>query len=227
MTDLNTPSTNNHNGFAPSYLQVSRSSDEFRKLIVTFSAHNNGATFAALQTLHRATSYDILCLRDPTNSYYLEKDGGERFDSIIRETLSHYDPARVTFFGSSMGGYAALKSAALFNGNCVINNPQLDLSISLQWAWPDLKLNIEKIPNRLKVQDIPLDDRKCAIVCVHGHHPMDIENIRILRDWTAGAPNVTVLLHPKPDCEHTMLIDSESFMLDLLNLSFQVRKCFP
>lgn len=90
--------------------------------MVCLSTHNDGTKYRPLPSAYRYIDADLLFVRDPDNSYYLQGDEGEAYLGLIRGVTAPYKPQDVVMFGSSMAGYAALRWALAINANAVLSN---------------------------------------------------------------------------------------------------------
>ncbi len=205
------------------FLFVPRPDNAARRLIVTFATYNNGDRYAAAETVHRRLSADFLGLRDPTNSYYLEADGGARFQGVLAHVLARYDPARVLMFGSSMAGYAALRWALHFDANALVSNPQVNLDATLPLAWDQLRASIAAIPRRVNLDELALADRHCALTCLHSRHPMDLENMRRLFAAWLRLPGMSLALHQTDEDKHRYLFRDFGHFQAMVEQTFQSR----
>lgn len=124
------------------YLYVPKAGSD--SLIVSMSTHNYGERYYCLRHLLELCPCSLLFIKDPTNTYYLDKDGGELNSILLNSILKHYSPEKVSFFGSSMSGYSALRNSVLFNCNAIVCNPQVSYKDSYQYAWTELRKNFGK-----------------------------------------------------------------------------------
>ncbi|WP_270937558.1 hypothetical protein [Falsiroseomonas oryzae] len=209
------------------FLHLRRPGEAAQALLVTLATHNNGHRYASLESANRLAAFDLLCLRDPDNSFYLQDDGGARFDGVVAAALDGYDPARVVFFGSSMAGYAALRWALRHDANAVVSNPQVNLDESARLAWPELRRNILHIPRRENLDDLEHGARRCAITCLHGRHPMDLENMRRLATLCLRTPGISLTLEHRPEERHAYLIAGFAHFRQLVQDTLRIRQRLP
>jgi hypothetical protein len=182
------------------------------RLLVTIATHNNGARYAALETVERGWQGDVLALRDPLNSYYLQEDAGAAFDAVVDAVCAGYAPANVVFFGASMAGYAALRWALRRDANAVVSNPQVNLDAAAVLGWGELRANILRIPKRVNLDELAHGERSCAIAWLHGRHPMDVDALRRFLEMWLVTPGMSLNLQQHPEETHRYLInDSKHF----------------
>ena len=205
------------------FLHIRHPDNAQNRLIVTFATHNNGASYASVQAIHRRMKADILAFRDPSNSYYLYEDGGERFGALLRTLVAAYSPARVLFFGSSMAGYAALHWALRLGAGCVVSNPQVNLDATLPLAWPTLRANIERIPRRLNLDELPPGAPRAVLTVLHSRHPMDLENMCHLFALWLRTPGLALNLEQTDEAEHAYLIRGFAHFRRLVEATFTQR----
>ncbi|WP_416468161.1 hypothetical protein [Pseudomonas sp. LFS044] len=163
------------------YIQLNAEKKSDRLLIV-MSAHNHGEKYMALRSFLEKQICDLLFITDPKNSWYLDEDNGESFEKVIHNFSRQYENKNVFLFGSSMSGYGAILHALKLNLNAIASNPQINLDITKDYAWPELvdhindlnghHTNIEKIAASIW-QD-------SAIYIIHGHDDIDTVNANLL-----------------------------------------------
>lgn len=195
------------------------------RLIVTFATHNAGQRYASLDAIRRRLpNVDILAFRDPANGYYLYQDGGARFGELLREHLQGRDLSRVLFFGSSMAGYAALRWAIEFEASCIVSNPQVNLDSAAKLAWPTLRANIQRIPLRVNLDELPPGPRRAVLTVLHSRHPMDIDAMRRLFAFWLTAPGMALNLEQAEEVKHAYLIRDFLQFRNLVERTFAQRQ---
>ncbi|OYW10490.1 MAG: hypothetical protein B7Z53_00930 [Rhodospirillales bacterium 12-71-4] len=194
------------------------------RLIVTFATHNNGARYASLEAIHRRLPMDILAFRDPSNGYYLYQDGGARFGALLRALVQGYDPAKILLFGSSMGGYAALRWAIELGASCVVSNPQVNLDSAAAHAWADLRANILRIPHRVNLDELPPGPRQAVLTVLHSRHAMDLDAMRRLFGFWLTAPGMALNLEQAAEEAHAYLIRDFPHFRQLVETTLAQRK---
>ncbi|WP_095143175.1 hypothetical protein [Pseudomonas sp. Irchel s3b6] len=174
------------------------------RLLIVMSAHNHGEKYMALRSFLEKQTCDLLFITDPKNSWYLDEDNGESFERVIYNYSKNYDNKNVFLFGSSMSGYGAILHALKLNLNAIASNPQINLNITKDYAWPELiehindlngnHINIEKIAGAIW--------KDSAIYIIHGHD--DIDTI-----------NANLLINTKPDNKKLIIqtVDVDSHVL--------------
>ncbi|KGQ70978.1 hypothetical protein OA57_01645 [Chelonobacter oris] len=162
------------------FIEVENSTD----LIIIFSSHNQ-PNFLGYKSLTNAMKnypkISLLFLSDPENMYYLGFDGGKINKEIIRKYVNKFPPENITFFGSSMAGYAAIFFGSIFNGNIFASNPQINFGVTSALSWNTLRNNIARIPIKIDL-DLHLNAflNDSVIYIVHGLHRLDIANMGLL-----------------------------------------------
>ncbi|MGS0639518.1 hypothetical protein, partial [Citrobacter sp. VF227] len=116
------------------------------RLLVILSAHNQGEKYMALRAFTEDQRCDLLFMHNPENTWYLDHDTGASYRAVLEEVIKDYNVQNVYFFGSSMSGYASVLFSLMFNANAVTVNPQINLSISKDYAWDELRRHIDAIP---------------------------------------------------------------------------------
>lgn len=211
---------------------IKRSHPE-KGLLVSLATHKNNGRYSSLESYYSYFEGDLLFLADSNNSYYLGSDGGAAYVALVEKFLCSYSCRDIFFAGASMAGYAAIFLALTFNGNAIVNNPQLNFTATIDTAWRELKENILKIPNR-----IDLDERKSTtesvIGVLFGRHPMDVANTEAFFRLCSNTPGLGVVYGHVEDIEHKYYIPGIEGFMDLLMLvkshrSFmvKVRHKFP
>ncbi|MGS0640049.1 hypothetical protein, partial [Citrobacter sp. VF227] len=70
----------------------------------------------------------------------------------------------------------------MFNANAVTVNPQINLSISKDYAWDELRRHIDAIPgDRINLEEWCVHHwQESVVYLMHGHDDMDVINARLL-----------------------------------------------
>lgn len=197
------------------------------RLLVSLATHNQGDKYASLEGFSKYIDADLLFLTDALNSYYLRDDLGDAYLSFLNTVVPKYSAEKVVFFGSSMAGFAAVRFAFEFNANCILNNPQFDLDITVNHAWPELKNNINKIPERINIMDLPDGSRQSVIFLIHGDHPMDRANFEAFVPIWLKHPGLKLMAVHCPDLNHGYLIPRINVFNKLYNWVLEFRDVFP
>jgi hypothetical protein len=187
-----------------------------RRLLVTMATHKSGERYAALETVVHNWTGDVLALRDPQNSYYLQQDAGAAFDAVVDAVCADYAPADIVFFGSSMAGYAALRGALRRDANAVVNNPQVNLDAAARLGWPELRANILRIPIRVNLDEMAHGERSCSIAWLHGRHAMDVDALQRFMAMWLDMPGMTLNLQQHPEASHRYLINNKRHFFALV-----------
>ncbi|WP_181364834.1 hypothetical protein, partial [Aeromonas sp. HMWF014] len=114
-------------------------------------------------------------------TWYLDHDAGNTYSLILETHIQHYEPRDVFFFGSSMSGYASILFSLKFNANSISVNPQINLNISKDYSWEELKQHIENIPGDIiNIDEWCIKNWKDSVVyLMHGHDDIDVINTKI------------------------------------------------
>lgn len=197
------------------------------RLLVSLATHNQGDKYASLEGFSKYIDADVLFLTDALNSYYLRDDLGDTYLNLLNTIVPQYPAEKVVFFGSSMAGFAAVRFAFEFNANCILNNPQFDLDVTLAHAWPELKRNISKISQRINIMDLPEGSRQCVVFLIHGDHPMDRANFEAFVPIWLKHPGLKLMAVHCPDLNHGYLIPKINVFNKLYNWVLEFRNIFP
>jgi len=148
-----------------------------KSLLIVMSTHNQKDRYFFFKKIKELNyrSADVIFVTDPNNSYYLEKDMGETYLNFFEFILNGYENSSVSFFGSSMSGFAALFYSIRLGCSAIVNNPQVDLRESLDHAWPDLKHTLSNVCS-LDLNIISHEQILGSCFVVSGKHPMDSMN---------------------------------------------------
>lgn len=209
-------------------LYLKRHSDKtHEKLLVSLATHNQGDKYASLEGFSKHVDADVLFLTDSLNSYYLGNDLGNTYLSFLNTIVPQYSAEKVVFFGASMAGFAAVRFAFEFNANCIINNPQFDLDVTMDHAWPELKRNISKISQRINIMDLPEGARQSVIFLIHGDHPMDRANFESFVPIWLKHPGLKLMAVHHPEINHGYLIPRINIFNKLYSWVLEFRETFP
>ncbi|MFC6167568.1 hypothetical protein [Acinetobacter terrestris] len=150
-----------------------------KSLIIAMSTHNFGERYFFLKSLVSEQKCSLLFIKDPLNTYYLEKDKGESYKKMLKPFIDKYGASHVTFFGSSMAGYAALNYGLFFDTNIIVSNPQINFELSYESAWKDLKVTLDRVRNEWVDIDLFIKNKEVnsAIYYACGDYPMDKLNL--------------------------------------------------
>ncbi len=152
------------------------------RLLVVMSAHNQADKYMALRSFIQNQVCDLLFVTDPANSWYLDQDQGQTYQDIFSNYTVNYNCEKVFFFGSSMSGYGAILHALRLNANAIAANPQINLDITKDYAWPELVRHIEDLAGH----HINIDEsaerlwQDSAVYILHGHDDIDVVNTNLL-----------------------------------------------
>ena len=174
---------NTKTAFGKEYCYIKAQENISEKLLIVLSAHNQFNKFFLFRSFVENLKYDMLFLTD-NNTWYLDDDFGLSYELIIKDYINIYKKENIVIFGSSMGGYGAVCLATKFGTNCLLCNPQIDLPISYEWGWNELRLHLREIINSKKYIDVVKELEKSRFnniyFVIYGHNPIDEINVNLL-----------------------------------------------
>jgi hypothetical protein len=190
------------------FVPISKDSNS-EKLLIVMSAHNQGNKYMALRSFLENQICDLLFISDPKNSWYLDNDNGETFLATIQNFTKLYAPHSTFLFGSSMSGYGAIFHAFKLNANAIASNPQINLDITKDYAWPELTEHINEIDgyhtNLDEIANAQWGDS--AVYVIHGHDEIDTINVELLAK--AAPPNKKLIVQTLDIDSHVMFFGKE------------------
>lgn len=157
-------------------------------LIVAMSTHNFGDRYYFIRGLIESQKASLLFVTDPDNTYYFEDDKGKGYERLFSIFIEKYGAPHVTFFGSSMSGYAAIYYGFKLKANVIASNPQINFDISYEHAWNDLRITLDRVKPFWVDIDV-LFQGACfdsVFYIVYGDFPMDIKNIDFFQKKIIG-----------------------------------------
>jgi|SRR5471030_926110 len=179
------------------------------QLLIILNTHNQGDKYFGYATLTANAKSDLLFITDPNNSYYLENDDGNAYKELIIKISDNYPSGKVTIFGTSMAGYAALFFGSQLGFNIILSNPQLDLNVTYELSWPNLRETISKIPNKIPLSEFIGDSYSGGnIYIIYGAHRIDLANFNIFNQMKFGE-KLIIKKHVK-SIEHGFFLKLES-----------------
>lgn len=194
------------------------------KLLIVMSAHNQGNKYMALRSFLENQTCDLLFISDPKNSWYLDTDNGETFLNTLQTFTKHYAPQSTFLFGSSMSGYGAIFHAFKLNANAIASNPQVNLDITKDYAWPELIEHINEIGGEhTNLDEIASSEwNDSAIYIIHGHDEIDTINVELLTKATP--PNKKLIIQTLDIDSHVMFFGKEvSYIYTVMDLLSKFR----
>lgn len=206
-----------------SALFIPHTAGEEAGLIISMSTHNFGERYFFLRGLLKEQKANLLFVKDPLNTYYLEADQGNSYNRLFSKYLSKFSPHSICFFGSSMSGYGALLHGLRLGANIIASNPQIDLEISKKHAWPDLLKTLSKQINPIKLQTFePYTSSHSAIYLAYGDNALDLENVQLLLD--RPRKHGRLFLHKMQDPDHGFYFKNQTTVYNTHNLLTLARK---
>lgn len=212
--------------FGKKYLYLTKDGNKKdKRLLIVMSTHNQGEKYMALRGFIENQKCDLLFINNPENTWYLDNDTGETYASLLIENIKDYEPCNVFFFGSSMSGYASIFFALRFNANAISVNPQVNLNVSKDYSWDELKQHIHDIPG-----DVVNLDAWCVknwqdsvVYLMHGHDDIDVVNTRLFLN--AMPSRRKIIVQTVGLDSHAMFFGKDtSQVYAVLNLVEQYRK---
>lgn len=156
-------------------------------LLIVLNTHNQGEKYFGYATLTKKTNSDLLFITDPNNSYYLDKDNGEIYKELLIKISEKYEKKKITIFGTSMAGYAALYFGSQLGFHIITSNPQIDLDMSFEISWPNLRETLSKIENKISLKKFIGDNYHGGnIFIIYGKHRMDLANYKLFCEINFG-----------------------------------------
>ncbi|MGS0639660.1 hypothetical protein, partial [Citrobacter sp. VF227] len=113
----------------------------------------------------------------------------------------------------------------MFNANAVTVNPQINLSISKDYAWDELRRHIDAIPgDRISLEEWCVHHwQESVVYLMHGHDDMDVINARLLLN--AMPPRRKVIVQTLDLDSHTMFFGKDiKRVYDVIALAGMYRK---
>lgn len=151
------------------------------ELIVSFASHNHGNRYFQFNSLISQKRTNLLFLCDPQNTYYLDSNNGENYSQLLDKYIEKFPRNRITLYGHSMAGYAALYFGVMKNLNILCSMPQVDLNISKQYAWQDLKKTLNAIHSNIDLPSFISEHIKESIIyLIYGNCDIDLANSNLL-----------------------------------------------
>ncbi|HGS4857649.1 TPA: hypothetical protein ACMDQF_002263 [Vibrio cholerae] len=154
----------------------------------------------ALRTFSEQNDFDVLFLNNPENSWYLDDE--DSYTQVLKSYIDNYQHDKVTFYGSSMSGYAAILYGIKFNADAISINPQINLDISYDFAWDGLKTSLDKVAcKKIQLEKYCVNEWKDSVVyLLHGHDDIDVVNAGLLS--SARSNNKKLFIHTIDSDEH-------------------------
>lgn len=155
-----------------------------KSLIVAMSTHNFGDKYYMLRGLAEQKQCSLLFIKDPKNTYYLEKDSGASYQRLLKHFIEIYGSENITLFGSSMSGYGALYHSLSLGLNAIVSNPQTNFKASFDHAWPDLKKTLLAVREsfiNLDEKIVSMDKVDCQWFYAFGNNSLDLKNLTKVR----------------------------------------------
>jgi len=200
----------------------------YEKLLIVLNTHNQGDKYFGYATLCKNPKSDLLFITDPNNSYYLDNDKGMTYKNLILEIARNYNKENVYIFGTSMAGYASLFFGSQLGYNIITSNPQLDLDLTSELSWPNLRETISKLPQKISLKEQLSDNYSGgSIYIIYGNHRIDMANFKIFEKINFG--ETLIIKKHIQSIEHGFFIEIESLyeIQNLLETGNKVRYKIP
>lgn len=119
----------------------------------------HGHGYATNQCHFKYPNWNVICPIDnfgyeQMGSWYLGEDNNffwiDAMKSIIQEVYNQYDIGSLSFWGSSMGGYAALVHGYLFHAKCIYANIPQTYLLGSDYSNSGMEKYFRKIGDDLK-----------------------------------------------------------------------------
>ena len=192
------------------------------KLLIVLNTHNQGEKYFGFSTLVENAKSDILFLTDPNNSYYLDNDLGSKYIKIISHFVDQYDTSKCCIFGTSMAGYAALYIGSELNLNIIASNPQVNIDLTVEKSWDDLRNSISKINNYHNLDYLFRDKFNGRnVYLIYGEHRLDIANAELL--LSLPIYNSLIIRKKINDKSHGFFIKDLNLLFDIQDLLLSIK----
>lgn len=151
-----------------------------KDLLIVLNTHNQGDRYFGYKTIcESANNVDVLFIVDPNNKYYLDDNNGQDYKDLIGSILGGYEPSRVSIFGTSMAGYAALFLGLEFSLDIISINPQINLDSAQELAWPKLKETLSNLDSKINIEALFKEKYAGQVLFfVFGQHRLDRQAYR-------------------------------------------------
>ena len=201
------------------FMQKSNSEE----LIVVFNSHNHKNRYFQLNSLTAEQQTNLLFLADPENKYFLDDDDGLNYSKLLDKYIQRFSESKTTFYGHSMGGFAALYFGIMKNVNILTSMPQVDLIESYKHAWSDLKKTLTHVKSDINLpQYIRNNIKDSVIYLIYGNHDLDKANSDILINTLKLKGRI--YLHKSETSQHDFLLHDTKKIYYIHNLLCMMRK---
>lgn len=200
------------------------------RLLVVMAPMNFKGRYMQYKSFLKNQICDLLFITDNSDTYYMGNDNGEGVRNMLYMRLhDFYLESEITFLGSSMSAYAALRFGLEFNANIIMSNPQLDRAATLASVKNDRK---NKMPGKIPKNLIPVDkffsgsSKQSTIWYSCGHYKMDTAN---LCAFTACKPRSTrAIIERINTIDHKYFFEDVKRVYEVMNVLKAIRSvCSP
>ena len=193
-------------------------------LIIVLNTHNQGDRYFGYKTLSEGeTDVDLLFLVDAHNKYYLDHDKGKTYLELIELIIKNYDLEKVTIFGASMAGFAALHFSMELKLNVIAINPQINLSSAEKLAWPKLRETLSNLDSHYDLENGIIQKYSGqSIFLTFGQHRLDKQAYQEFIGL--NLPNVSVIIRLIDSIEHKFFLNDLLHIKDIHFLGIENRR---
>lgn len=193
-------------------------------LIIVLNTHNQGDRYFGYKTLAEGeTDVDLLFLVDANNKYYLDNDKGKTYLDLIENIIKNYDLEKVSIFGTSMAGFAALHFAMELKLNVIAINPQINLSSAEKLAWPKLRDTLSNLDSHYDLESSIIQKYSGqSIFLTFGQHRLDKQ---AYKEFIAlNLANVSIIVRLIDSIEHKFFLNDLLRIKDIHFLGLENRR---
>lgn len=206
------------------YVYLKKDQDISKSLLVLMSTHNFRERYFLFKNFIENQKCDLLFIKDPLNTYYLEDDTGESYNKLLKSFTDIYGVENVTLFGASMSGYGAIYHSLDLGTNAIVNNPQIVFEESYEQSWPNLRLTLEKVEGWVNL-DKKLKEKTEIDSCfymIFGEHRLDAINRDKIKEVSANTSKI--IFEQVEDFAHGFYLDNTETIYKLQNILSELRE---
>jgi len=193
-------------------------------LLIVLNTHNQGERYFGFKTLLEAEEkVDLLFLVDSNNKYYLDDNDGRTYIKLISEVLKNYDLEKVSIFGTSMAGFAALNFGMKLNLNVISINPQINLQSAHKLAWPALRTTLSNLESSCDLEKIIIDKYSGqSLFLTFGQHRLDKQAYKEFMNL--NLVDLSVNIRIINSLEHKFFVSDLVALIDIQFLGLENRR---
>lgn len=206
------------------YVYLKKDQDISKSLLVLMSTHNFRERYFLFKNFIENQKCDLLFVKDPSNTYYLENDNGASYQTLLKQFTDIYGAKNVTFFGASMSGYAAIYHGLDLGTNAIVNNPQIVFKESYEQSWPNLRLTLDKVRGWIDL-DKKIKDKgeiESCFYMIFGEHRLDTVNRDRIKSVSVNTSRI--MFEQVEDFAHGFYLDNTETVYKLQNILSELRE---